>query len=758
MNKSGLGTRLAVVGVCLAGLIYVVNFVIEWKPVEQPVRRPDGPLKGSSKKWLGIRAGRGVVDNLTGELRGVRVLAVSDGTPAARAGLQPGDLIVAFDSTTLKSPRHLSKLMDETPVGREVALRVRRETRFETLMLKLESGATEAMLGTMVGGALDTLVAAQAEDGSFPHFQLEDRPSPAMTALAARALAEWVPAEDEDSERRVALIAAIARLKQWIEDDGGISAAGLSIGHRSYATAAAICAMQRDNPEEHKDAVARMRDWLLARQVDEDHGYSPLDWRYGGFPYYESLDSDRLRTDLSINSWVIEGLQAAGVPSSDPCWRKMGLFLDLTQNYAVVSEDPDDAAAEADWRDGGFAFSPRNSKVRQGVPISSSLLIYPSYGSATADGLRTLIAVDGHASSPRATAALQWLARNYDIEGNPGFSRETAPWDKGIRFYYLHSLARALLLARVTKLEVVESDGDASGPAVLHSWPDELVRELARRQSRKGGYWKNTSALMNENNPLLATCLALLALDAARDALALPEGLTIRAVKPPKPPRESELEPAESYADPEHRGLIAFRRKGCTGCHIDGVVGTGPSLTGLADKYKAKFGELDKARSFLRKHIRDPDANPGIGVAPKKEGERMPRYGEDRLPTPQLEDLVTFLMSRTGGRPVSSARLPNEGRRRDPDRGARLYQRLNCVDCHGEKGHGPKLSGLFARTARAVGAEAARDHVASYLRDPKSRPSLAKPRGKGDPMPSYPPAALSDDDMQAIIDYLFLLK
>ena len=39
MNKSGLGTRLAVVGVCLAGLIYVVNFVIEWKPVEQPVIR-----------------------------------------------------------------------------------------------------------------------------------------------------------------------------------------------------------------------------------------------------------------------------------------------------------------------------------------------------------------------------------------------------------------------------------------------------------------------------------------------------------------------------------------------------------------------------------------------------------------------------------------------------------------------------------------------------------------------------------------------
>lgn len=71
------------------------------------------------------------------ELRGARVEAVSEGSPAAEAGLQEGDVVLRFDGEEVRSVAHLVRLVRETPPGREVQLRVMRDGETRSLSLEV---------------------------------------------------------------------------------------------------------------------------------------------------------------------------------------------------------------------------------------------------------------------------------------------------------------------------------------------------------------------------------------------------------------------------------------------------------------------------------------------------------------------------------------------------------------------------------------------------------------------------------------------
>ena len=53
-------------------------------------------------------------------LAGAVVEDVEADSPAAKAGIKAGDVIVSFDSEKVRSARHLTRLIEETPEGREV--------------------------------------------------------------------------------------------------------------------------------------------------------------------------------------------------------------------------------------------------------------------------------------------------------------------------------------------------------------------------------------------------------------------------------------------------------------------------------------------------------------------------------------------------------------------------------------------------------------------------------------------------------------
>src|ERR1043166_5917809 len=91
--------------------------------------------------WLGVRI-QPVTDEIAESLnikpaRGPLGAGVDDKGPAKPAGIEPGDVVVKFDGKDVKDPKDLSRVVADTPVGKEVDVVIipkgREESRKVTL-------------------------------------------------------------------------------------------------------------------------------------------------------------------------------------------------------------------------------------------------------------------------------------------------------------------------------------------------------------------------------------------------------------------------------------------------------------------------------------------------------------------------------------------------------------------------------------------------------------------------------------------------
>jgi S1-C subfamily serine protease len=87
----------------------------------------------------GSRLGVGLEDT-EGDVRGTKVRSVEDDSPAQKAGIKEGDVIVRFDGEAVRSASQLARLVGETPAGRSVAIEVTR------------GGATQKLSATLAEG------------------------------------------------------------------------------------------------------------------------------------------------------------------------------------------------------------------------------------------------------------------------------------------------------------------------------------------------------------------------------------------------------------------------------------------------------------------------------------------------------------------------------------------------------------------------------------------------------------------------------
>ena len=85
------------------------------------------------------------------EARGVLVSDTVPGGPAEQGGLQKGDVIVAFDGKKVNEPKDLSWLVAETPVGKEVDVKLIREGKEMDLKLKIAEMIGEPMVSQAPG-------------------------------------------------------------------------------------------------------------------------------------------------------------------------------------------------------------------------------------------------------------------------------------------------------------------------------------------------------------------------------------------------------------------------------------------------------------------------------------------------------------------------------------------------------------------------------------------------------------------------------
>lgn len=96
-----------------------------------------------SGAYLGV-----VLEEVEAGTRGVRVKNVEGDTPAAKAGLKAGDVIVRFDGESIRSAAHLRRVIQETPAGRSVAIEVTRDGAPHKLTATLEEGKGPAFSDT----------------------------------------------------------------------------------------------------------------------------------------------------------------------------------------------------------------------------------------------------------------------------------------------------------------------------------------------------------------------------------------------------------------------------------------------------------------------------------------------------------------------------------------------------------------------------------------------------------------------------------
>jgi squalene-hopene/tetraprenyl-beta-curcumene cyclase len=222
--------------------------------------------------------------------------------------------------------------------------------------------------------------------------------------------------------------------------------------------------------------------YLRGQQLAETLGWQPAHPAYGawgmGGPLRRPPEPGHL--DISMTRHVLEGLQAAGVAADDDVFSRAALFLRRCQNP-----------------DGGFFFSTVVVDANKAGPSGEG---FRSYGTATADGVLSLLAMGVPPPDLRVKRAVAWMTAHHRTDGVPGFPGNTTEnWGEGMLYYYLAGSARVF-----HRLAILEAPAG-------RDWRKGMAEELLGRQ-RPGGEWVNASFLMKEDDPLIATRFALSAL------------------------------------------------------------------------------------------------------------------------------------------------------------------------------------------------------------------------------------------------------
>jgi len=159
-------------------------------------------------------------------------------------------------------------------------------------------------------------------------------------------------------------------------------------------------------------------------------------------------------------------------------------------------------AAPPDIYDGGFFASPVVAGVNKSAPTPGApgdLTLFGSYATATCDGLLALLAAGISRDDERVRAAVRWLRAHPELAYPEGIPQDHPAQWRRVLFYY-HLSVRAEVYQRI----------EEPGP-----WREEMVRLLAGRQYEDGSFANPYGAANKEDDPLLATAMAVQALTAA---------------------------------------------------------------------------------------------------------------------------------------------------------------------------------------------------------------------------------------------------
>jgi serine protease Do len=129
--------RKAFVAGLAAVAVVVTAFVLAPTAWTQARRAAPGEPR---MMWLDGRGSSIGVRIQEADQGGVLIDEVEDGSPAEKAGVRRGDVVVEFDGERVRGARHFSRLVQETPDGRSVKATVMRDGARQTLDITPTAG------------------------------------------------------------------------------------------------------------------------------------------------------------------------------------------------------------------------------------------------------------------------------------------------------------------------------------------------------------------------------------------------------------------------------------------------------------------------------------------------------------------------------------------------------------------------------------------------------------------------------------------
>ncbi len=73
------------------------------------------------------------------EERGIEVTHVAEGSPADKAGIEPGDVLLTYNGENILSSQQFVRLVQETPVGRKVKIQLWRDDKTHSVTAAIGS-------------------------------------------------------------------------------------------------------------------------------------------------------------------------------------------------------------------------------------------------------------------------------------------------------------------------------------------------------------------------------------------------------------------------------------------------------------------------------------------------------------------------------------------------------------------------------------------------------------------------------------------
>jgi squalene-hopene/tetraprenyl-beta-curcumene cyclase len=276
-------------------------------------------------------------------------------------------------------------------------------------------------------------------------------------------------------------------LESKVQQDGGVYERGLA----NYTTSVALVAFAEANTGGKYDAIIRnATKFLRGLQQGSDGSVQAGDLRYGGSGY-----DGKSRPDMSNTQYLLDALQAAGVPKNDPAVQRALVFVSRCQNLKSEFNDQPFAAKATEDDKGGLVYNPLDAERnrRDGTPQGG----LRSAGAMTYAGLKSFLYAGVSKDDPRVKGAMKWIRGHYTLDQNPGMGQA------GL-FYYYHTFAKAL------NAWGEEQVTDAKG--AVHNWRADLFAALKKRQQANGSWTNAGDRAFGESSPELATAFALMAL------------------------------------------------------------------------------------------------------------------------------------------------------------------------------------------------------------------------------------------------------